>query len=79
MLSEKDLRDSIDDNEELEDDFKESLLALIDCALDMPTYFAKRIHYYINYIYGKHLNINWLWHSSRVNILVNKLEFILLE
>jgi len=46
-------RDTIQNDEELDKDFKECMYALIDCAVDIPTYFAKRIHCYLNYIYGK--------------------------
>ena len=51
-LNGKSLRDEIDKNEKLEKDFKECMFALIDCAKDIPTYFAKQLHSYLNYKYG---------------------------
>ena len=57
-LTDKNLRDEIDKNKDLEEDFKECMFALIDCASDLPTYFAKQLHEYLNYKYGK----NFLTH-----------------
>ena len=51
-LSGSSLRDKLNDNNELESDFKECMYALIECAIDMPTYFAKKLHEYLEYKYG---------------------------
>ena len=48
----KELNEKLITNNDLDAQFKEILLNLIDCARDIPAYFAKKLHEFIEYTYG---------------------------
>jgi len=51
-ISHVDLTQKIKENTHFDDDFKECLLSIIQCATDMPGFFAIKINEYLNYKYG---------------------------
>lgn len=51
-LTGKNLKDQLEEYDELENDFKECLLALIECSIDTPAFFARLLNKYLEYTYG---------------------------
>jgi hypothetical protein len=51
-ISQIELIQKIKENNQFDDDFKQCLLSIIECAFDLPGFFAKQMNEYLNYKYG---------------------------
>lgn len=65
----KELNEKITANNDLDAQFKEILKNMIDCASDIPAYFAEKLHEYIKYNNGR----------SIIRVIVSRSEIDLIK